>query len=300
MPGQLRRAWGSESSPGVGPDGCRWRRHNQESLTCPRVLVHDEPVDAERRVGELLAEIVGRHRAQLGLNLVGIYLHGSRATGDHGPRSDVDYLVVVERPLSVDDKHRLVAELRELAPRAPAHGIEMSVITRATLRRFRHPAPFEFHFSRDWLERYDRGQVDLRTRRTDPDLASHVTHARERGQVLYGDAIAAVFPPIDRRHHVEATLNDTSWIVENPDDHPLYTVLNLCRALAVVKGAMTPSKLEATRWALKTVPKEHHPLVREATKRYRAGATGDGLDEGQLASFVSYVEGALSLRDRRR
>lgn len=271
-------------------------------LTCRRLVLQDQRVEAEagHPVDLLLAEIVASHRSRLRRSLVGVYLHGSRATGDGGPSSDLDYLVVVERPLGLGDKRRLVADLRELSERAPANGIEMSVISRATLRRFRHPAPFEFHFSPYWLERYDRGQVDLSERRTDPDLASHVVNTRERGRALYGEAIDSVFPPIDRRYHVEATLNDASQILENPTEHPLYTVLNLCRAMAVVDGAMTPSKVEAAQWALGTLPEELHPLVREARRQYQAGARGDGLDRSELAAFVSYAQDALHLRDQRR
>ena len=268
-----------------------------QAVDVPSVLVDDGTVEAraEDAAAELLEEIVASHRSRLGENLVGIYLHGSRAIGDHGPSSDIDYLVVVERPLSVEEKRKLVAGLRQLSERSPPHGIEMSVIRRETLRRFRHPAPFEFHFSPYWLKRYERGQVNLSERRTDPDLASHVVHTRERGRVLYGERIESVFPPIDRRHHVEATLNDANWILKNPSEHPLYTVLNLCRALAVVEGGMTPSKLEAVEWALTTFPSEFHPLIREARRRYEAGATGAGVDESRLASFVGYVESALAL-----
>ncbi|MDQ3670323.1 MAG: DUF4111 domain-containing protein [Actinomycetota bacterium] len=255
---------------------------------------------AGRPEAQLLEEIVASHRSRLGQNLVGIYLHGSRATGDHGPRSDVDFLVVVEQPLSLDTKRELVGDLRKLSERAPSHGIEMSVITRETLLRFRHPAPFEFHFSPAWLERYERGQVELRERRTDPDLASHVAHVRERGRVLYGEALDAVFPLIDRRHHVEATLNDASWILENPAENPLYTILNLTRALAVINEGMTPSKLEAADWALGALPPELHPLLLEARRRYQTGATDQGLDERELASFVSYAKEALGLSRQSR
>jgi hypothetical protein len=63
---------------------------------------------------------------------------------------------------------QLVIELGELSSWAPACGIEMSVLTRATLRDFRHPCPFEFHFSLGWFERYERGEVDPAASRTDP------------------------------------------------------------------------------------------------------------------------------------
>ena len=153
------------------------------ALRCPWVLVHDDAMASqpEQAVTRLLEKIVASHLLWLGDNLVGIYLHGFRATGDHGPSSDVDYLVVVESRLNLDEKPKLVAQLRELSKCASAHGIEMSVITRATLLRFCHPSPFEFHFSRDWLERYDRGQVDLELSHTDPDLASHVVQPDVEG-----------------------------------------------------------------------------------------------------------------------
>ncbi len=49
----------------------------------------DETVQAgaEQAVAQLLEQIVACHRSQLGDNVVGVYLHGSRATGDHGPNS---------------------------------------------------------------------------------------------------------------------------------------------------------------------------------------------------------------------
>jgi len=74
-------------------------------------LVSEQP-----KVARLLDDIVVSHRSLLGANLVGIYLHGSRATGDHGPHSDVDYLVVVERPLALAEKRQLLSALREPWP----------------------------------------------------------------------------------------------------------------------------------------------------------------------------------------
>lgn len=100
--------------------------------------------------------------------------------------------------------------------------------------------------------------------------------------MLYGEAIESVFPPIDRRHHVEATLTDASWIVKNPTENPLYTVLNLCRALAVINGGMTPSKIEAAQWALETLPDELHLLIEEVSRRYRTGEPGERLDQREL------------------
>ncbi len=253
---------------------------------------------AEQPIEQLLRDIVDSHGSRLGDNVVGIYLHGSRAIGDHGPHSDVDYLVVVERALTLAEKRGLVADLRELSKRAPANGIEMSVITRGTLRRFRHPPPFEFHFSGAWLKRYEHGEVDLARRRTDPDLSSHVVATRERGRVLHGAAIEAVFPAIDGRYHREATIHDASQILANPAEYPLYTVLNLSRALAVVEEGRIASKLEAAKWALNRLPREFHPLILQARSQYVAGETGAAVDAEEIAAFVDYMRNALALGDR--
>jgi len=61
---------------------------------------------------ELLQEFV--ERVRLAYPRSAIILVGSRARGDHLPYSDYDVVVVLEH---VDDKLRLIEELRKLKPR---------------------------------------------------------------------------------------------------------------------------------------------------------------------------------------
>ena len=54
---------------------------------------------------QMMQIIKDRYHTLLQDNLVGIYLHGSLAAGCfHWERSDIDFLVVVRRPLTVDKK----------------------------------------------------------------------------------------------------------------------------------------------------------------------------------------------------
>ena len=65
-------------------------------------------------IGNLLSWIVRESREILKDNLIGVYLHGSLAMGCFNPKlSDVDFIVVVERKLSVDEKKERIEELRE-------------------------------------------------------------------------------------------------------------------------------------------------------------------------------------------
>lgn len=65
-------------------------------------------------IGNLLSWIVRESREILKDNLIGVYLHGSLAMGCFNPKlSDVDFIVVVERKLSVDEKKERIEEFRE-------------------------------------------------------------------------------------------------------------------------------------------------------------------------------------------
>jgi predicted nucleotidyltransferase len=82
-------------------------------------------------------------------DLVGVYLHGSAATGCFNPdRSDIDLLVVARQPLSPEQR-RAVARLLLASSGAP-YPVELTVVTTGQLHPWRHPTPFEFHHRERW------------------------------------------------------------------------------------------------------------------------------------------------------
>jgi predicted nucleotidyltransferase len=85
----------------------------------------------------------------LGGGLVGVYLHGSVAMACFNPdRSDVDLLVVTRQGLS-PTRRRAVDELMLTRSGAP-YPLEITILTADQLRPWRHPAPFDFHYSEVW------------------------------------------------------------------------------------------------------------------------------------------------------
>src|SRR5215472_6349812 len=163
-------------------------------------------LEAPQEIADLLSDIVTECTGLLGDGLVGIYLHGSLAMGSFNPSlSDVDFLVVTKNKLTPEKRKELAQAMIRLSPHAPRKGLEMSVITQGELLDFKHPTPYEFHFSTDWIERYQDGSFDFwQENLVDGDLAAHLIIIKARGMVLYGQAIDAVFPDIPEEHYTDS------------------------------------------------------------------------------------------------
>jgi predicted nucleotidyltransferase len=238
----------------------------------------------------LLDRIVEDVRRLLGDDLVGLYLHGSLAFGCFNPaRSDIDFLVVVRDRLDPEIKRRLAHILLDLSRAAPAKGLEMSVLTRASLRQFRYPTPYEFHFSKLWIDRYEADAVDFETERIDPDLAAHLTVTRERGVCLFGAPIEHVVSPIPRRAYLQSIAADSAVAGHNIVSDPVYGVLNLCRTLAFIAEGLIVSKAEGGEWAMRQVPASFVPVLRAALELYAGVEQPGGFDEWLLHAFAEYT-----------
>jgi len=62
----------------------------------------------EEKVVRLLKEIL----ADLELNVYKIVLFGSRARGDYASDSDYDFLIVMENPISISEKRKIISFIR--------------------------------------------------------------------------------------------------------------------------------------------------------------------------------------------
>ncbi|MEM7226727.1 MAG: nucleotidyltransferase domain-containing protein [Pseudomonadota bacterium] len=130
----------------------------------------------------------------LGGDLVGVYLHGSLASGGFDPaRSDIDILVVARRPLDEATRRRLAACV--CARSGHPCPVEVSVLAAAALQTWCYPPPYEFHFGEtlrrgfeEGLESTDWSPAPSRTR-GDPDLAAHITHLQSDGVALAGQTV---------------------------------------------------------------------------------------------------------------
>ncbi len=226
-------------------------------------------------------------------NLVGIYLHGSYVMGSYNEFvSDLDYVVVVKTPLSLQTKLQLMAEtLEKLWPLAPEKGLKFHVLLLADTQHFRQPLPFDFHFSKMHLQNYlnDPTKFVSSMTGTDPDLAAHLTIINHFGKVLTGLPISKVFDQVPEATYWRSILFD----VENAQTmiltQPVYTILNLCRALAYHHDHLITSKLTGGQWGLQHLGPASQSLIHQALAAYCRSTPQDSFfaSQTELTTFAA-------------
>ncbi|MBR6185967.1 MAG: DUF4111 domain-containing protein [Clostridia bacterium] len=240
-------------------------------------------VDAQ----QLMQRIKDRYVTILGDNLVGIYLHGSLASGCfRWDGSDIDFLVVAKKPLSLDKKIALVEALHALESEAPPKGLEMSVILEKNCRDIPCPVPFEIHYSSGHREEYERDGRGFcaRMHGEDPDLTAHILCVNAFGEVICGPGITRVFDQVKKEDALRAILFDVEDAQDQLHENPVYYVLNLCRAVAYKREDLVLSKREGGEWALRHMPSVHQQVIQAALNAYNTGL-GMFYNKGEAEAF---------------
>ena len=235
----------------------------------------------------LMQIVKDRYAAVLPDNLTGIYLHGSLAANCfQWERGDIDFLVVVRRPLSVEKKIALVETLYALTPDAPPAGFEMSVILEKYCRNIPYPIPFELHYSTRYKRDYERDARGFCSRMhgEDPDLTAHILNLHTHGVAIHGPGVIRVFDQVKREDALRAIRFDVDDAAESLHEQPVYYVLNLCRAVAFCRENKAMSKKEGGEWALTHMSTAHQQVIQAALNAYETGL-GMFYDEGQAEDF---------------
>lgn len=222
----------------------------------------------------LLQTVLQGYRRILGHRLSGFYVHGSIAFGCFTwETGDIDFLAVVTEPLTQGDKEAIIRLLLSLTPDAPKKGFEMSVVLQDCCRSFRHPMPFELHYSNAHRA---RAEADLSAfcremHGEDPDLAAHVTVVRRVGLALCGPAPREMFSEVPPDCYRDSILSDIAGAETEIAADPVYLSLNLCRVLAFAQDGAVLSKQQGGEWGLAHLPERYHPLLRAACASYADG-----------------------------
>ncbi len=246
---------------------------------------------------DILDDISLNYQEILGDKLVGIYIHGSIAFGCFNwDRSDIDFLVVVNDKLSLEEKEFLIRSLIELENIAPQKGLEMSVVLDSVVKPFIYPTPYELHFGREYTEYAKNNLTEYcaNMNGVDRDLASHIAVINHVGINLYGEEIDKVFDRIDRKFVLDSNYNDIKDSLTDVKDNPVYYVLNLCRFLAYTKENLILSKRDGGIWAMKNVPTKYKDLIEKAVTSYQSN--DDLLANERLDDFVKYMIDVINRR----
>lgn len=219
----------------------------------------------------ILDEFVNVTRQIMEEKLTGIYLHGSMAMGCFNPKkSDIDLIVIVEEHISETQKMQFMEQVVRLNERAPAKGLEISIVKREYCNPFVYPTPFELHFSPahlQWFHENPQGYIE-NMKGVDIDLAAHFSIINHYGVVLYGEAVEEVFAIVPRKDYIDSICADVKNVAEDIINEPVYIILNLCRVLAFLKDGLYLSKEEGGKWALEHLNIRSSVLIVDALECY--------------------------------
>lgn len=194
----------------------------------------------------LLNEIKNHYKRILKEHLIGIYIHGSLAMGGFDfEKSDIDFIVVVNESLNLNQKKELIQVLLDLKSRAPKKGFEMSVVLEKYCQDFIYPTPYELHYSNMHHEAYQKDLEGYLEKLVgnDVDLASHFTIIYHRGITYFGKDKKEVFQEVPQQYYLDSIMQDV--LFDHEDKH--YLQVNLHRVLAFKEEGLILSKREAVK-----------------------------------------------------
>ncbi|MGE8204522.1 aminoglycoside adenylyltransferase domain-containing protein [Heyndrickxia sp. NPDC080065] len=243
-------------------------------------------MNEELSVNEYLKKVTSLFQNQLGSNLIGIYLHGSLAMGCFHPElSDVDILVVIKERLSKEKKKNIIQDILQLEE----YKLEMSILLEKDVVDFKHPTPFELHYSQMHRERYLQAEDYLCADSVDPDIAAHLVVTFERGKCLYGKPIRDVLKPIEGEYYLQSILFDIENAVQEIVHNPVYYTLNLCRVFFFLTDGVVSSKKEGGEWGMKVLPDRYKDLVSISLIQYIEPTSKLNWDNVLLIEFAEYM-----------
>ena len=233
---------------------------------------------------------------QLGLNLAGIYLHGSIALNAFCPDSgDIDILVVVKDSLSIPKKLEIAKEIIQI-DKSPCP-LEMSAIKLSDAQNWKNDGNCVFHYSDFWTERYLQRLKDntsevyiVDNEFPDADVTSYIKLIKQSGIVLYGQEINETFCDIsdeDFWKAISAEVDDYDFNAYEPR-YFASNILILGRILSFKIEKRILSKYKAGLWMIDNVPPNLKYIPQNAMKIWFEGEECD-FNKLELEELRNYL-----------
>jgi predicted nucleotidyltransferase len=249
-------------------------------------------VDDARRRAIAFAERLASHCASaLGDQVVAALLHGSLTLGGFAPgRSDVDLLVVVERPLADQEIDALRQALDSLRGEVPSR-VDLRVVTRAVAASASPAPPMEAYFA---LQPGRPATIETRVAE-EPDLVVELSIVRAHGRSILGPDPRDVVGPVPDRSVLAVGDRQLAAWERLADDaaHAELMVLTTCRVWRFAVEGVHCSKAEAGCWALARDPSLS--AVEQALRR-RGGDPEATVDADGIRRLIAVVRREIALR----
>ena len=254
-------------------------------MSCPDTVSQEQIDQAVSILQELFPQ-----------ELIGIYLYGSAVMDGLRPESDIDILVIIDRPLTQSVRTCLTQELLNLSgrPRSDRRPIELSVVNRHTVNPWRFPPRFEYMFD-EWL-RTDMENGTVPQPFSDPDNVLLLWQAR-----LHAIPLTAQSPAIDKLiapisfEEIRRAIHDAlPNVLASYKGDERNALLTLSRMWYTLDTRAFASKDRAALWAEGKVPAEHASLLRLARDAY-LGNRSDRWDdqEDNVLCLLAFMRRAV-------
>jgi predicted nucleotidyltransferase len=232
--------------------------------------------------------------AEVGDNLVGIYLVGSLASGDFDLDSDVDFLVVTKAVLTEAE----MKSLQDVQTRIhaldcyPARHLEGSYISLSDLNDWSSVGKKKLYYFDNGNTAYELSTHDNRW---------HVRWIlRERGITLAGPDPKTLLPPIPPQElagEIRAVMIQILDLFREEIDRPLsffnsrfgqsFAVLTCCRILHTLSTGTVQSKEAGMIWARQVVDPKWIHLIDQAWEERKGVRFGDKVGQRAQAALLS-------------
>ena len=201
-------------------------------------------------------------------------------------RSDIDLLVVVDRPLRDDELAALEKLVVSAAVSAPG-GVDFRVVTRAEAASPKQAPAMELY-----VGLHPRGTLEIEQRVAgERDLVAEFSLVRAAGRSLLGDEPTAIVGAVPDEWVVTyGDENLARWQQLTDDsDHAELMVLTSCRIWRFAAESVHCSKVDAGRWALARDPSL---TAVAAALRLRAGEPDVRVEPAGIAHLLALVRSA--------
>ena len=213
-----------------------------------------------------LQSIVQLVSGVFGSEVLGAYLHGSAVLGGLRPTSDLDVLVVLDRPTTATQRRTLVEGLLEMsgarAHNGPARPVELTVVVASAVTPWRYPPRQEFLYG-EWLrDTYELSGAPQPE--PAPDLCILITMVLQGDAVLVGPPPAQLLDPVPQADLLRGAVAGIPHLLSDLESDTRNVVLTLARIWTTLDTGQIRSKEAAAAWAPKQLPPEPHPVPARA------------------------------------
>lgn len=210
----------------------------------------------------------------------GVYLSGSWVAGGLRPDSDIDLLLVTERPLSEGERGKLLEFLLRFSGRrataTPGRPLELTSLVLDDVVPWNYPPVCDFLYG-EWL-RDEFSNGDVPQRQVNPDLAVLITTTRQHAECLRGPHPRDLFGPVPASDLHRSIHDSLDPLLVNLAGDERNVLLTLARMVVTVETDQIVSKDEAAERILLDLPERHRQTLSLAAEAY-LGHTIDDWDQ---------------------